>query len=156
MQKLFAWSLKASHNELARDDFFQKPTWTWLFQKNLLKTIVLPLGYPGCHNKPCSDKKCDLPKCKTSDTKEDWKIFHGCFHSFHILCLNESTSCPLCKDFLQKQIKELGEIATRQAILNLATCSVYTSSKYATATTPNKAYIRAQNNGRFVCFPIEF
>ena len=31
------------------------------------------------------------------------KIFRGCFHSFHILCLNESTSCPLCKDFLQKQ-----------------------------------------------------
>ena len=44
---------------------------------------------------------------------------HGCFHSFHDVCLNGSTSCPLCKEFLKKKVKELGETA-KKAILHPA------------------------------------
>ena len=48
---------------------------------------------------------------------ESWSILTGCFHSFHCKCLDESTSCPLFKDFLKKKVQELGEIA-KEAILH--------------------------------------
>ena len=62
-------------------------------------------------------KKCDLPGCNISTPNESWPILTGCFHSFHCKCLDESTSCPLCKDFLQTKVQELGEIA-KEAILH--------------------------------------
>ena len=80
------------------------------------KTTILPLGY-HCNIKPDNTKKCDLPGCKLSSPNESWSILTGCFHSFHCKCLDESTSCPLCKDFLQKKVQELGEIA-KEAILH--------------------------------------
>lgn len=50
---------------------------------------------------------------------EEWTLFNGCFHSYHNVCLKETTSCPLCKDFLQQKAQELGEIV-RHAILHPA------------------------------------
>jgi len=52
-----------------------------------------------------------------STPNESWSILIGCFHSFHCKCLDESPSCPLCKDLLQKKVQELGEIA-KEAILH--------------------------------------
>ncbi|KAJ7377771.1 hypothetical protein OS493_026907 [Desmophyllum pertusum] len=85
---------------------------------NPMKTSVLPLGYHG-EFKPDQTRKCDLPECQISSKDEDWTLLDGCFHSFHIACLNKSTSCPLCREFLQKKVKDLSEIA-QQAILNPA------------------------------------
>ena len=80
------------------------------------KTIILPLGY-HCNIKPDNTKKCDLPGCNISNPNESWSILSGCFQSIHCKCLDESTSCPLCKDLLQKKVQELGEIA-KEAILH--------------------------------------
>ena len=85
---------------------------------NSMKTIVLPLGYHGEIN-PDQAKQCDLPACNISTQDKDWTLLHGCFHFSHNECLNGSTSCPLCKDFLKEKVKDLGEIA-KKAILNPA------------------------------------
>lgn len=47
----------------------------------------------------------------------NFQIFQGCFHSFHIECLNGATGCPLCLEFLKGKVQELGHIA-KNAILN--------------------------------------
>ena len=70
------------------------------------KTTTLPLRY-HCNIKPDNTKKCDLPGCNISNPNESWSILTGCFQSIHCKCLDESTSCPLCKDFLQKKYKNL-------------------------------------------------
>ena len=85
-----------------------------LFSNEKAKIIIVPLGYQGSV-KPDQNKECDLPGCKTS-SNDEWIILHGCFHSFHVSCLNDCTFCPLCKDFLQQKIKELGTTA-KEAIL---------------------------------------
>ena len=64
-----------------------------------MKMTVLPLGY-HCDIKPDQTKKCDLPLCNISSQDENWTLLPGCFHSLHDVCLSESTSCPLCKEFL--------------------------------------------------------
>ena len=82
---------------------------------DIMKTNVLPLGYQ-CAVQPDSTKKCDIPGCQiTCVLDEDWVLFNGCFHSFHKVCLKESTSCPLCPKFLKKKVWELGNVA-KQAI----------------------------------------
>ncbi|XP_022798308.1 uncharacterized protein LOC111336470 [Stylophora pistillata] len=72
-----------------------------------MTTAVLPLGY-HCDIKPNQTKQCDLPQCNISSLDENWTLLHGCHHSFHDVCLEGSTSCPLCKGFLEKKVKELG------------------------------------------------
>lgn len=84
----------------------------------VMKTTVLPLGYHG-DVPPDQTKTCDLPECQVSNADEEWIVLNGCFHSFHIICLDGSTFCPLCKSFLQKKVNELGGIA-KEAILNPA------------------------------------
>ena len=85
---------------------------------NPMKTNVLPLGF-HCVIKPDPTKTCDLPECEISEPDEEWVLFNGCFHSFHNVCIKESTSCPLCRHFLQQKVKELSKIA-KQAILHPA------------------------------------
>ncbi|KAJ7321181.1 hypothetical protein OS493_035352 [Desmophyllum pertusum] len=80
--------------------------------------VVFSTGYHG-EFKPDQTRKCDLPECQISSKDEDWSLLNGCFHYFQIACLNESTSCPLCREFLQQKVKDLSEIA-QQAILNPA------------------------------------
>ena len=109
---------------------------------NSMKTIVLPLGYHG-EIKPDQAKQCDLPACKISTQHKDWTLLHGCFHSFHNECLNGSTSCPLCKDFLKEKVKDLGEIA-KKAILNPASTAhvpetqINDSGEVLTDDSPNE------------------
>ena len=86
---------------------------------DLMKTNVLPLGCQ-CAVQLDSTKTCDIPGCQiTCVLDENWVLFNGCFHSFHKVCLKESTSCPLCQQFLHKKVWELGNIA-KQAILHPA------------------------------------
>ena len=75
-------------------------TLPYIFPDATIPTKVLPLGYQT-EVKPDNSKKCDLPQCQISNELDEWRIFHGCFHSFHTSCLNDTLSCPLCKDFLQ-------------------------------------------------------
>jgi len=89
-----------------------------MFPNTSTKTTVLPLGYQT-EIKPDKTKTCDLPECQISNEDTNWTILHGCSHSFHDICLKGSLSCPLCKEFLQKKVRELGEVA-KNAILNPA------------------------------------
>ena len=57
------------------------------------------------------DLKCDLKSCSINAANESWKIFHGCCHSFHRRCLDGLSYCLICKDFLKRQIQELGNVA---------------------------------------------
>ncbi|XP_074630934.1 uncharacterized protein LOC141889515 isoform X6 [Acropora palmata] len=66
-------------------------------------------GYHG-EIKPDQAKQCDLRACNISTQDKDWTLLHGCFHFFHNECLNGSTSCPLCKDFLKEKVKDLGSV----------------------------------------------
>lgn len=83
-----------------------------------VKCTVLPMGYQG-ETRPNDNSRCDLPACKVTSYDEEWKILNGCFHSFHTVCLDGSSCCPLCKSFLKEKVQELGKIA-KNAILNPA------------------------------------
>ncbi|CAB3996466.1 hypothetical protein AC249_AIPGENE6730 [Paramuricea clavata] len=76
-----------------------------IFGERKLSDCVLPLGYHGRHQ-PNEDCKCDMPSCTTSK-EETWKMFPGCWHSFHESCIKDG-SCPLCSKTLSEKAKELG------------------------------------------------
>ena len=54
---------------------------------------------------------CDLNSCTISNDDEPWKVFQGCWHSFHEHCLNGSPFCPLCQKLLESKTKELASSA---------------------------------------------
>jgi len=88
---------EASITSKGRNKYVKLPA---MCPNDLMKTNVLPLGYQ-CAVQPDSTKTCDMPGCQiTCVLDEDWVLFNGCFHSFHKVCLKESTSCPLCQQFL--------------------------------------------------------
>ena len=75
-----------------------------------MKTKILPLGH--CSSNPPNEKKrCDLPSC-TVTGDEEWMIFDGCSHSFHLKCLSDDINfCPLCQQFLREKAKQLAQTA---------------------------------------------
>lgn len=77
-----------------------------IFGERKLSDCVVPLGYHGRHQ-PNEDCKCDMPSCTTSK-EETWKMFPGCWHSFHESCIKDD-SCPLCSKTLCEKAKELGK-----------------------------------------------
>ena len=81
-----------------------------LFGDTPQKFTVLPLGYHG-DNTPDCHSKCDLINCPVLNESETWIHFKGCWHSFHQVCLEGSSSCPYCKTTLQNKIKSLGNTA---------------------------------------------
>ena len=74
-------------------------------------TYMLPLGYHSS-SPPDDTSRCDMPGCQyyKRDTIP-WKIFHGCWHSFHLICLNGKKFCPICKSHLRKEANHLGQKA---------------------------------------------
>ena len=45
-----------------------------------------------------------------------WKIFEGCWHSFHFSCLNNVLSvCPICRQGAGDAIRSLATTANRSA-----------------------------------------
>ena len=81
-----------------------------------MKYTVLPLGF-NSSTVPNENCKCDQKLCKVDNPTESWQLFQGCWHSFHKACLNDETSCPLCKQLLTEKVQELGLVA-KDAILN--------------------------------------
>ena len=106
-----------------------------IFGQAAMKCTVLPLGFNTCEE-PNQDCVCDLKSCKVN-TDEPWKLFQGCWHSFHEQCLNGSPFCPICQVFLKAQTEEMGNIA-KNAIFNLQpdipTQSVIQESEEETST----------------------
>ena len=74
-------------------------------------TYMLPLGYHSS-SPPGHTSRCDMPGCQYY--KRDiipWKIFHECWHSFHLICLNGKKFCLICKSYLRKEANRLGQKA---------------------------------------------
>ncbi|XP_028410469.1 uncharacterized protein LOC114533084 [Dendronephthya gigantea] len=87
-----------------------------IFGPDKVKYTTLPLGFSSSQE-PNQDCICDLYSCTINHSDEPWKLFQGCWHSFHVKCLNGSDFCPICHGYLQDKVKELGNIA-KDAILN--------------------------------------
>ena len=53
-----------------------------------------------------------MPRCQHFRHETlGWKIFNGCWHSYHLICLNGENYCPLCKSHLHKEVNRLGKVA---------------------------------------------
>lgn len=80
--------------------------WFPTFDRNVNVTCM-PLGfsfeqlYPNTD--PCPKSKCDLQSCNQNGA---FCRLH-CFHTFHVVCLNGSSKCPICYGNLQKKIVQL-------------------------------------------------
>ena len=79
-----------------------------LFGEKPVKSYFLPLGYQ-CEKKPDENSCCDYLCVAPEDA--DWKIFEGCWHSFHSECLKDLTYCPICSNHLNNVILSLSESA---------------------------------------------
>ena len=65
-------------------------------QLNCNNIKCLPLGFHT--NKPPNPSICcDMPACPHQNDDLKWKIFSGCFHSFHTKCLQDVDHCPICQ-----------------------------------------------------------
>ena len=67
-----------------------------------MKSNILPLGF-SFHPPPDPSKRFDSPMCSESSDLP-WKLFEGCWHSFHISCLNGKNLFVICRDCLEKNI----------------------------------------------------
>ncbi|XP_078345984.1 uncharacterized protein LOC144631432 [Oculina patagonica] len=76
-----------------------------------MKTDVMPLGFQFCPH-PDQGKRCDLANCTISiDTP--WKMFEGCWHSFHISCLDVVDVCPICRKGIENAMRSLSAVANK-------------------------------------------
>ena len=75
-----------------------------LFGEKPVKSYFLPLGYQ-CEKKPDENTCCDYLCVAPEDA--DWKIFEGCWHSFHSECLKDLTYCSICSNHLNNVILSL-------------------------------------------------
>ena len=87
-----------------------------IFGEAEIKSTALPLGF-STKQEPNQDCICDLHSCIVDKDDEPWKIYQGCWHSFHVKCLNGTAFCPICHGFLETKVKELGK-AAQDAILH--------------------------------------
>ena len=55
-------------------------------------------------------QRCDLLNCSISNDTP-WKIFEGCWHSFHICCLYVDDVFAICKQGVEDAIQSLASIA---------------------------------------------
>jgi hypothetical protein len=78
-----------------------------MFGTNVMPQTVLPLGFQSKIS-ISEDAKCDLPNCQITDNHQPWTILRGCGHSFHECCIDEYY-CPICKQFLDEKVKDLGK-----------------------------------------------
>ena len=61
---------------------------------------------------PDQGRRCDSSSCSISvDTP--WKIFEGCWHSFHLCYLTVVDVCPICRKGFETSIKSLANITNQ-------------------------------------------
>ena len=132
---------------------------TSIFQKicdlqdlpSYLQTIdqrSLPFGF-HCDWQPDPSRPCDFPGCSKSSM--DYRILIGCFHSFHIDCLQSYQNCPICPPHLEGEIGRLAKIA-QEAVYNPDASSINTTpltdenedSLTLTSITPDTTELHSQ------------
>jgi hypothetical protein len=79
-----------------------------MFGTNVMPQTVLPLGFQSKIS-ISEDAQCDLTNCQITDNHQPWTILRGCGHSFHECCIDEYY-CPICKQFLDEKVKDLGKL----------------------------------------------
>ena len=84
-----------------------------------MKSNILPLGF-NFHPPPDPSKRFDSPMCSESSDLP-WKLFEGCWHSFHISCLNGKNFCVICQDGLKRNMKFLSKTANKAFVQGLQT-----------------------------------
>ena len=84
-----------------------------------MKSNILPLGF-NFHPPPDPSKRFDSPMCSESSDLP-WKLFEGCWHSFHISCLNGKNFCVICQDGLNRNMKSLSKTANEAFVQGLQT-----------------------------------
>ena len=78
---------------------------------HLLKGISCPLVSSSPQPEP--GHRCDHLDCYVSN-EMPWKIFEGCWHSFHLSCLNNVFSVfPICRQGVGDGIRSLASTANR-------------------------------------------
>ena len=89
----------------------------FLFGKKFKSGKVLPCGFHLSANEesePNPLRECDFPDCQRQDPH--WRVFKGCGHSFHVVCVPQST-CPTCQDGIRRRVRENAQKA-KQAIFS--------------------------------------
>ena len=79
-----------------------------------MKTDFMPLWFQFSPQ-PDQGKRCDLPDCIILEDTP-WKIFEGCWHSFHLSCLDVVDVCPICRTGIETAMKSLATIANKSAL----------------------------------------
>ena len=82
-----------------------------LFGDASIKSDYLPLGFQF---QPCPDqgRRCDKSGC-TISTNTPWKVFEGCWHSFHLCCLTVVDVCPICREGIVTALTSLANTANQ-------------------------------------------
>ena len=92
-----------------RKDLWKLPA---LFGDAPVKRNFLPLGFQFSPQ-PEQSHRCDHLDWSVSN-EMPWKIFEGCWHSFHLSCLNNVLSvCPICRQGAGDAIRSLATTANR-------------------------------------------
>ena len=83
-----------------------------LFGDAPIRSDYLPLGnqfqpYPDLGRRCDSSSRCSI------SVETSWKIFEGCWHSFHLCCLTVVDVCPICRKEIKAAIKSLANIANK-------------------------------------------
>lgn len=104
-----------------------------IFGNIAMTETVLPLGFHG-KTPPEQEVQCDLPTCQIGDENEEWAILHGCGHSFHSICIGDNNSCPLCTEFLNEKVKQLGKTIQDGIVDSTDISSLDTGSNQSAST----------------------
>ena len=80
-----------------------------LFAETNVKSYFLPLGFQ-CHQRPNTERRCDSLSCALTG-EQPWRIFEGCWHSFHDECLAGRSFCYICQEHLKNVVGSLSTSA---------------------------------------------
>ena len=72
-----------------------------------VKSYLLSLGIQ-CSLKRNPERRCDSSIC-TINEDQRWKIFEGCWHSFHDDCLAGRSHCFICQNHLKNVVSNLSK-----------------------------------------------
>ena len=53
-----------------------------------------------------------MPTCPEPNAHKPWSRFDGCWHSFHVACLQASSICEICRGQIKRDIRKLAKIAS--------------------------------------------
>ena len=89
---------------------------------------ALPLGFQSKLQPNCN-QECDFPACPNKGKSTPWKIFPGCWHSFHENCLAGINHCPICQVHIHNALSKLVKTASDAIVSNTENTAAAESHK---------------------------